>query len=157
MPTDAPRWGKSKSSGGRLHPLLVGVAFALSLDSLAQAALFASHGGAGSAYAGMGTVALLAAVFGLGMMVADASNGLLLSWFAQRSDELARRASRWSSAFIAVIALLTVAASVLRESKAGFALAWDHAGLWVGVGLMLMTVAVYTLRIVLQRARAAAG
>ena len=144
-------------TGKQLHPALVGVAFALSLDSLAQAALFASHGGAGSAYAGMGTVALLAAVFGLGMMVADASNGLLLSWFAQRSDELARRASRWSSAFIAVIALLTVAASVLRESKAGFALAWDHAGLWVGVGLMLMTVAVYTLRIVLQRARAAAG
>ena len=145
-------------TGQQLHPALVGVAFALSLDSLAQAALFASHGGEGTAgAAGMGTVALMAAVFGLGMMVADASNGLLLSWFAQRSDTLARRASRWSSGFIAVIALATVAASVLRESKAGFALAWEHAGVWVGVCLMLVTVAVYSVRIVLQRARAATG
>ena len=144
-------------TGQQLHPALVGVAFALSLDSLAQAALFAAHGGDGSTGAGMGTVALMAAVFGLGMMVADASNGLLLSWFAQRSDALARRASRWSSAFIALIALATVAASVLRESKAGFALAWDHAGVWVGVGLMALTVVVYSVRIVLQRARAAAG
>ena len=149
-------------TGQQLHPALVGVAFALSFDSLAQAALFASHGGdagtGGTAgTAGMGTVALMAAVFGLGMMVADASNGLLLSWFAQRSDTLARRASRWSSGFIAVIALATVAASVLRESKAGFALAWEHAGVWVGVCLMLVTVAVYSVRIVLQRARAATG
>ena len=149
-------------TGQRLHPALVGVAFALSLDSLAQAALFASHGGDGgtggtAGAAGMGTVALMAAVFGLGMMVADASNGLLLSWFAQRSDTLARRASRWSSGFIAVIALATVAASVLRESKDGFAQAWEHAGVWVGVCLMLVTVAVYSVRIVLQRARAAAG
>lgn len=152
----------SRLTGKQLHPALVGVAFALSLDSLAQAALFAAQGGDGltggsAGPAGMGAVALMAAVFGLGMMLADASNGLLLSWCAQRSDTLARRASRWSSGFIAVIALATVAASVLRESKAGFALAWEHAGVWVGVGLMLMTVAVYSLRIVLQRARAAAG
>ena len=142
-------------TGRQLHPALVGVAFALSLDSLAQAALFATHGSEAGSQAGMGAVALLAVVFGLGMMVADASNGLLLSWFAQRSDTLARRASRWSSGFIAVVALATVAAGALRESKAGFALAWDHAGVWVGVGLMGVTVAVYSVRIVLQRARAA--
>ena len=53
--------------------------------------------------------------------------------------------------FVAVIALATVAASLLRESKAGFALAWDQAGVWVGVGLMLFTLCIYGLRIVQQR------
>ncbi len=141
----------NRMMGGHAHPALVGAAFALSLDALAQAALFAAQGGDGSP--SLGAVALLATAFGLGMVLADAGNGLLLSWFAQRSDTLARRASRWSSGFIAALALATVAAMVLRESKAGFALAWDHAGVWVGAGLMVFTVVVYSVRIALLRAR----
>jgi hypothetical protein len=122
----------------------------MSLDSLAQAAFFAARGGDIS---GIGAVALMAGVFGLGMMVADATNGLLLSWFAQRSDRLARQASRFSSGFIAIIALLTAGAGLLRESQDGFAQAWEHAGVWVGVGLMLTTCTFYGLRLLLQRAR----
>jgi hypothetical protein len=125
----------------------------MSLDSLAQAAFFAARGGDISAYSGIGAVALMAGVFGLGMMLADATNGLLLAWFAQRSDRLARQASRFSSGFIAVIALLTASAGLLRESQDGFAQAWEHAGVWVGVGLMLSTCAFYGLRLVLQRGR----
>jgi high-affinity nickel-transport protein len=140
-------------TGRELHPALVGVAFAMSLDSLAQAAFFAARGGDISAYSGIGAVALMAGVFGLGMMLADATNGLLLAWFAQRSDRLARQASRFSSGFIAVIALLTASAGLLRESQDGFAQAWEHAGVWVGVGLMLSTCAFYGLRLVLQRGR----
>ena len=143
-------------TGRELHPALVGVAFAMSLDSLAQAAFFASHGGS-SAAGGISAVALLAAVFGGGMMLADAGNGLLLAWFAQRSDRLARHASRFSSAFIAVVALGTVAAIALRETQAGFAQAWEQAGIWTGVGLVLLTSAVYVLRLLLQRARGAAA
>lgn len=140
-------------TGREMHPALVGVAFALSLDSLAQAAFFAAHSGSGSAYSGIGAVVLLALAFGIGMMLADAGNGLLLSWFAQRSDRLARQASRFSSAFIAVIALATVAAVLLRVTQEGFDQAWQGAGIWVGLGLMLMTTAFYTLRIGLQRIR----
>ena len=143
-------------TGRELHPALVGVAFAMSLDSLAQAAFFASHGGS-SATGGIGAVALLAAVFGGGMMLADAGNGLLLAWFAQRSDRLARHASRFSSAFIAVVALGTVAAIALRETQAGFAQAWEQAGIWTGVGLVLLTSAVYGLRLLLRRTRGAAA
>ncbi len=144
-------------TGRDLHPALVGVAFAMSLDSLAQAALFASQGGGASSPGGIVAVALLAAVFGLGMMLADAGNGLLLAWFAQRSDRLAKQASRFSSAFIAVVALLTVAAVVLRETRSGFAQAWEGAGIWTGVGLLLLTSTVYATRLLLQRARRAAA
>lgn len=142
-------------TGRELHPALVGVAFAMSLDSLAQAAFFASHGGS-SATGGIVAVALLAAVFGAGMMLADAGNGLLLAWFAQRSDRLAHHASRFSSAFIAVVALATVTAIALRQTQASFAQAWEHAGIWTGVGLVLLTSAVYMLRLLLQRTRGAA-
>ena len=144
-------------TGRELHPALVGVAFAFSLDSLAQAAFFASHGGSASHSAshsgGIAAVALLAATFGAGMMLADAGNGLLLAWFAQRSDRLARQASRFSSAFIAVVALGTVAAIVLRETRTGFAQAWEDAGIWTGVGLVLLTSIVYAVRLLLQRAQ----
>ncbi len=144
-------------TGRELHPALVGVAFAFSLDSLAQAAFFAAHGGNVSASnsGGIGAVALLAGAFGAGMMLADAGNGLLLAWFAQRSDRLAQQASRFSSAFIAVVALVTVAAIVLRETRVGFAEAWEHAGVWTGVGLVLLTSAVYGVRLLVQRAQRA--
>jgi nickel/cobalt transporter (NiCoT) family protein len=144
-------------TGRELHPALVGVAFAMSLDSLAQAAFFASHGGSGGATGGIAAVALLAAAFGAGMMLADAGNGLLLAWFAQRSDRLARQASRFSSGFIAVVALATVAAMLLRQTQTGFAQAWEQAGVWTGVGLVVLTSAAYTLRLLLQRARGAAA
>ncbi len=141
-------------TGRELHPALVGVAFALSLDSLAQAAFFATHG-SGAAAGGIAAVAALAAAFGTGMMAADAGNGLLLAWFAQRSDRLAQQASRWSSAFIAVIALATAGTVMLRHTNTGFEQLWEAAGLWSGVGLMLMTSGVYGWRLWLQRARAA--
>ena len=137
-------------TGGNLHPALVGMAFAMSFDSMAQAAFFAARG---SEFSGMAAVALMALVFGIGMTLADAANGALLAWFAGRSDRLAQRASRWSSGFIALIALLTAAAGLLRQQQDGFAQAWEHAGVWVGVGLVLLTTLVYALRIALQRRR----
>ena len=130
------------------------MAFALSFDSLAQAAFFASRG---SQFSGISAVVLLAVAFGLGMLVADAANGALLNWFAGRSDRLARHASRFSSGFIALIALVTAAAGLLREFEAGFAATWDNLGLWVGVGMVALTSVVYSVRISLQKVRVQAG
>lgn len=143
-----------RMTGNQLHPALVGMAFAFSFDALAQAAFFASKG---SQFSGMSAVALLAAAFGFGMMIADAANGALLNWFASRSDRLARHASRFSSAFIALIALATVSAGLLREFRADFATLWEDLGIWVGVGLVVFTSVVYSVRLLLQKhARAAA-
>jgi nickel/cobalt transporter (NiCoT) family protein len=141
-------------TGGQLHPALVGMAFALSFDSLAQAAFFASRGGQ---FSGMGAVVLLAAVFGLGMLVADATNGALLSWFASRSDRLARQASRFSSGFVAVVALLTAALGLVRQFQSGFAATWESMGIWAGVGLVAFTSVVYSVRISVQKVRSHAA
>ena len=142
----------TRGSGVHLHPALVGMAFAMSFDSMAQAAFFAARG---SEFSGMAAVALMALVFGIGMATADAANGALLAWFAQRSDGLARGASRFSSGFIAVIALMTAGAGILRQTEGGLAQAWAPSGLWLGVGLVALTSLVYALRIALQRRRAA--
>lgn len=141
-------------TGHQLHPALVGMAFAFSFDSLAQAAFFASRG---SQLSGIGAVVLLAAAFGLGMLVADATNGALLNWFASRSDRLARQASRFSSGFIAVIAALTAGAGLMREFEAGFAATWENLGMWVGIGLVALTSVVYSVRISLQKVRSHAA
>lgn len=141
-----------RATGGHLHPALVGMAFAVSFDSMGQAAFFAARG---SEFSGMAAVALMAVVFGLGMTIADATNGALLAWFAGHSDKLARRASRFSSAFVAAVALLTVAAGILRQQAEGFARAWEASGLWIGVGLLALTSLVYLIRIAQQRRRSA--
>ncbi len=138
-------------SGGNLHPMLVGMAFAMSFDAMAQAAFFASRGGAIN---GMAAVALLAAAFGAGMVLADAANGALIAWCAARGDQAARQASRFISGFIAVMALVTVVAAAWRETDAAFAQAWQALGMWVGVGLMLATVGVFTGCIAWRRMRA---
>lgn len=137
-------------TGHQIHPALVGMAFAMSFDSLAQAAFFASRGGQ---FSGLGAVVLLAAVFGLGMLLADAANGALLNWFAGRSDRLARQASRFSSGFIALIALATAGAGLMRQFESGFAATWENLGMWVGVGLVAFTSVVYSVRISVQKVR----
>jgi nickel/cobalt transporter (NiCoT) family protein len=137
-------------TGHQVHPALVGMAFAFSFDSLAQAAFFASRG---SEFSGTGAVMLLAAAFGFGMLVSDATNGALLSWFAARSDRLARQASRFSSAFIALVAAVTAAAGLMRQFESGFAATWESLGMWVGVGLVALTSVVYSVRISLQKVR----
>jgi hypothetical protein len=76
-----------------------------------------------------------------------------LSWFASRSDRLARQASRFSSGFIAVVALLTAGAGLMRQFETGFAATWEGLGIWVGVGLVAFTSVVYSVRISLQKVR----
>lgn len=135
-------------TGGQLHPALVGMAFAMSFDAMGQAAYFAARGGEFD-----GAVLLLAVAFGLGMLAADASNGALLNWFAGRSDQLAAKASRLSSGFIALLALATAIFGLVREFEAGFAQRWDGAGMWIGISMVAATSLLYSMFIAVKKAR----
>ncbi|MDP2368477.1 nickel transporter [Rhodoferax sp.] len=102
------------------HPLAiaaVGALFALSFDTISQAALFAvtatRHGGVGHALA-------LGLSFTAGMLVMDGINGLWIAGLLRRADHHARIASR----------VMGLAVAMISFSVAGFGLArWLHADL----------------------------
>lgn len=100
------RWA-ARITGAALvtrHPVCtagVGALFAVSFDTLSQAALFAVAGATHGPWAGAG----LALLFLAGMLLVDGLNG----WWVQRlmaaSDAWSVRASRWTSAAVAGVAL----------------------------------------------------
>lgn len=107
------------------HPVLValvGALFAISFDTLSQAALFS----AASIHFGGAIYALvLALCFMLGMMVTDAANGLWISHLLRRADATARTASRIMGLTVATLSL-GVAALGLSRRYVPAATAWQE-------------------------------
>ena len=86
--------------------LLVGALFALSFDTLSQAALFgltAKH------YGGWPPVLGLGVVFTFGMLAADGLNGFCIAHMIGRTDRLARTASRIMNLTLACLSLAVAA------------------------------------------------
>jgi len=94
------RLGKAGSPG---LIALVGALFALSFDTVSQAALFSLTA---QQFGGLGHALMLGALFTLGMLVTDGINGLWISRLIARADELARVASRVMSLAVGGVSLL---------------------------------------------------
>ncbi len=102
--------------------LLVGALFALSFDTISQAALFAV---AGARFGGLPNALELGASFLGGMLLTDGCNGLLIARLIDRSDELARVASRVMGLAVGISSLAVAALAVARVLAPGFA-AWSE-------------------------------
>jgi high-affinity nickel-transport protein len=87
---------------------LVGALFALSFDTISQAALFALTA---TQFGGVGHALMLGVVFTVGMLVTDGINGLWISRLILRSDEIARVASRVIGLAVGTVSLLIAAFS----------------------------------------------
>ena len=90
---------------------LVGALFAISFDTLSQAALFAL---AGTQFGGARHALVLAFAFAMGMLAVDGVNGL---WFTQilwRADRVARVASRVTGLAVGGLSLAMAAYGALR-------------------------------------------
>lgn len=97
------------------HPALialVGALFALSFDTLSQAAFFSV---AATNYGGLIYALLLAISFMLGMMVTDAINGLWISHLLRRADASARVASRIMGITVALLSLTVAGLELSRQ------------------------------------------
>ena len=105
-------------AGGPLPIAGVGALFALSFDTLSQAALMAVTG---TAVQGIAAAASLAAAFMLGMLVTDGINGLWVARLLQRSDATAARASRVMCLGIASVSLGTAALGAAARLSSSFA------------------------------------
>lgn len=91
--------------------MLVGALFALSFDTLSQAALFALTA---SQFGGWQHALALGLMFTLGMLVTDGINGLWIARLIARADQMALLASRLLSLVISSLSLLIAAIGVAR-------------------------------------------
>lgn len=114
------------------HPVLiatVGALFALSFDTLSQAALFSL---AASSLSGWQFASLLGVVFMLGMMATDGLNGLWVSRLLRRSDETALVASRALSLAIAALSLMIAALGIAKYVSPAVAVRTEGQELLLG-------------------------
>jgi high-affinity nickel-transport protein len=96
------------------HPALialVGALFALSFDTVSQAALFAVTG---AQFGGVEHALALGVIFTLGMLVTDGINGLWISRLIARADQIALIASRVMSLAVAGVSLLVAGFGLAR-------------------------------------------
>jgi len=120
------------------HPLAiaaVGSLFALSFDTMSQAALFAvtatQHGGVAHALA-------LGSAFTIGMLLADGANGLWIARLLRRADHRARIASRVMGLMVAAISLSVAAFGLARWLHADVSHWYEGKELIVGAGVIAL-------------------
>jgi nickel/cobalt transporter (NiCoT) family protein len=133
------------------HPVLIasiGAAFALSFDTLSQAALFSLSA---SQAAGWMFAAFLGLVFTSGMIAVDGANGLWVSRLLARADRRARVASRVLGLSIALLSLAIAALGIARVASVRAAGAIEAGGLALGLGVIVVVFASYALALRLSR------
>jgi high-affinity nickel-transport protein len=130
------------------HPMGVGFGFAISFDSLAQAGLMAAKG---HELGGLFAIIAMALSFGIGMTLADTSNGLLMHWLVHRSHALAHNAGRIMSGVIATLSLMVVAVGHASQHFENLEAIWDAWGAYIGLSVTGIAMLVYVVSMRLYR------
>lgn len=137
-----------QAMGPFAHPMGVGFGFAISFDSLAQAGLMAAKG---HELGGLFAIIAMALSFGIGMTLADTSNGLLMHWLVHRSHALAHNAGRIMSGVIATLSLMVVAVGHASQHFENLEAIWDAWGAYIGLSVTGMAILVYLVSMRLYR------
>ena len=101
-------------AGHPLGALPVGALFAISFDTVSQAAMFSAAASRAGAWPGALGCALL---FTVGMLLTDGINGLWISRLLRRSDSTARIASRVMGLGVGAASLLIAAVGMVRQAS----------------------------------------
>ncbi|WP_284614665.1 nickel transporter [Aquabacterium humicola] len=119
----------------------VGALFALSFDTLSQAAVFAlASPGHGAAPA-----LVLGGLFTVGMLLTDALNGWCISRLLSRADGWARRASRTMGWGVALASLGVAALGFVRLVSPALDDWADARAAWLGAGVVALLAASFAL------------
>ena len=130
----------------------VGVLFALSFDTVTQAALMAATG---VAHHGLGAVALLAGAFAAGMIVTDGLNGWWVARLIQRPGAGSARASRVMCVAVSFVSLATAAIGAAAQLSGPVA-GWAEAnGEWIAGAIVAVMAASFGTGLLLARRDAA--
>jgi high-affinity nickel-transport protein len=127
--------GRLVRSGGPVTVAAVGGLFALSFDTVSQAALFTL---AGLQWGGMGHALGLAGLFGAGMILTDTLSGLWIARLIARADQLAAIASRVMGLAVAGVSLLVAGLAAAHSLVP--ALAGLTGGQQLAPGLVVCTL-----------------
>jgi nickel/cobalt transporter (NiCoT) family protein len=133
------------------HPLLimtVGALFALSFDTISQAALFAVTA---EQFGGWQPALALGLLFMFGMFVTDGVNGLWISRLIRRSDAVARIASRVMGIVVSLLSLAVAALGVAKWTLPAVS-AWNE-GKEVALGLAVVLTIALAFVVALRLAR----
>jgi high-affinity nickel-transport protein len=127
---------------------LVGALFALSFDTMSQAALFALMG---AKFGGWGHALALGVTFMAGMLVLDGLNGLWISKLIRRADDVARIASRTMGLVVSGLSLLVGGFGAARYLSPAVD-AWSEGReLAFGISVILVIALSFLLAIRLAR------
>jgi nickel/cobalt transporter (NiCoT) family protein len=127
---------------------VVGALFALSFDTVSQAALFALTA---TQFGGWQHALMLGMLFLLGMLVTDGVNGFWISRLILRADQVAAVASRVMSLAVAGVSLLVGTFGVMKMSLPTID-AWSEGKeLFFGAGLVLVIAGSFLLATHLTR------
>lgn len=127
------------------HPVLiatVGAAFALSFDTISQAALFSLTA---SKMSGWIFAVALGLVFMAAMMVADGLNGMWIGRLIQRADAKAIAVSRTMSFVIGALSIAIAGLGIVKYFSPAASAFIDSAGLLIGIGLALCIPIFFTI------------
>ncbi len=133
------------------HPALVamvGALFALSFDTLSQAAFFALTA---TRFGGWGHAVLLALLFTAGMLLTDGINGLWIARLIARADQVARIASRVMALVVSAISLIVAAYGAARLFSPAIEAWGEGKELWIGITLVGFVLAGYVLAVRLPK------
>ena len=123
------------------HPLTVlgvGAMFALSFDTISQAALFAMTA---TAYGGWRPALLLGLLFTAGMLVTDGVNGWLIWRLIHHSERTARVASRTVALAVSGVGLLTAGLALATRFVPAAQLWAEGKELWFGGAVVAIVLA----------------
>ena len=133
---------------------LVGALFALSFDTVSQAAVFALTA---TQFGGWQHALTLGLLFMLGMLVTDGINGFWISRLILRADQIARVASRVMSLVVAGVSLLVAAFGLMKLTVPAID-AWSEGKeLYFGAAVVMVVAASFLMALWLTRTAAPLG
>ncbi len=138
-------------AGNPLMVMGVGTLFALSIDTVSQAALFAVTA---SQFGGWRAALLLALLFVTGMLMTDGVNGLWIARLIRRSDRSARVASRVMALAVSGVGLLTAALTFASRTLPDVSTWAQGKELWFGAAVVAVVGASFAFGQHLARAEA---
>jgi high-affinity nickel-transport protein len=133
--------------------MAVGMLFALSFDTVTQAALMAATG---VTHHGLAAVALLAGAFALGMVATDGLNGWWVARLIQHPGDGAAAASRVMCIAVSLVSLGTAAIGAAARMSSAIAGWAEVHGQWIAATIVAVVAASFGLGRLLAR-RAGTG